>query len=227
MMGDWRDHLASKIILSPPPMISYAQNGEDLLIERYFGERIGTLLSLGENNGKDLSNALAAIERGWDACLVEPSKTAFKQLVELHKDRAGVRCYNIAIGMADGEADFYESGEHLGIGDTALISTLIPSEINRWKGTKFDNFTQTKTEVKTWETFYAELPFENMQFNLVSVDCEGFDYYIISRMNLSSMGVEMLIVEFNGKDEERFTEIATAHGMRLYEKNGENLIFVK
>lgn len=207
--------------------MNYSQNNEQQLIEKYFGERKGTLLDLGANDGKSLSNSFAAIQRGWDAVLVEPSKTAFRKLIELHATNAGVRCYNVAIGESDGEMDFYESGEHLGTGDTALISTLIPSEIDRWKGTKFDNFTQTKTEVKTWETFYSELPFDGMQFNLVSIDCEGLDLYIMGRMNLSATGVEMIIVEFNGKDEKKFTDIATAHGLKLYSKNGENLIFVK
>lgn len=207
--------------------MKYSQNNEQELIEKYFGERKGTLLSLGENNGRDLSNVFSAIVRGWKAVLVEPSKTAFKRLTELHFNNPDVRCYNVAIGEQDGESDFYESGEHLGTGDTSLISTLIPSEIDRWKGTKFDNFTKRKTEVKTWGTFYSELPFDNRQFHLVSIDCEGYDLFIMRRMNLSAMGVEMLIVEFNGKDENRFTTIADAHGMRLYEKNGENLIFVK
>jgi FkbM family methyltransferase len=203
----------------------FSQNNEDILIEKYFGERIGTLLSLGENDGKSLSNALAAIERGWSAVLVEPSETAFEKLVELHAGRENVYCYNVAIGEADGEQDFFESGEHLGNGDTALISTLKQSETQRWKGTKFDNFKTTKTDVFTWETFYKDCPLK--QFNLISIDCEGFDLFIISQMNLSQMGCEMLIVEWNGKQFTEFNTIAVKHGLHLHDKNGENLIFVK
>lgn len=205
----------------------YSQNSEDAIIESYFTGFTGTLLSIGENDGKSLSNVLSAIERGWKAVLIEPSKTAFANLRELHDKNPDVRLYNVAIGEQNGEADFYESGEHLGCGDTSLISTLIETETDRWKGSRFDNFTKTKTDVVTWEKFYSELPFDNMQFDLVSIDCEGLDLFILQQMNLSAMGVKMLIVEFNGKDENLFTIEADKAGLKLYHKNGENLIFVK
>lgn len=205
----------------------HSQNNEDVLILEYFSGRTGTLLEIGANDGRTLSNSLAAIEQGWKAVLVEPSKTAFAKLQVLHDKNPDVRLYNVAIGEADGEADFYESGEHLGTGDTALISTLVPTEIDRWKGTRFDNFTQTTTQVKTWQTFYSELPFENMQFELVSIDCEGVDLMILSQMDLKEMGVEMLIVEFNGKDEGLFSAQAFKAGLKLYHKNFENLIYTK
>lgn len=204
---------------------TYSQNAEDKLIHQYFGERTGNLLSLGENDGRTLSNALAAIERGWGGVLVEPSKTAYDKLFSLHHDRVRVFCYNVAIGEVDGEADFYESGEHLGTGDTSLISTLVPTEIDRWKGSKFDNFTKTKTKVVTWPTFYESLPIK--KFELVSVDCEGLDLYILQQMDLSEMGCEMLIVEWNSKGFADFASIAERAGMKLYSKNRENLIFVK
>lgn len=203
----------------------YSQNDEDILIEKYFGDRAETCLSIGENDARTLSNVLACIERGWTAVLIEPSKTAFNKLINLHIGNLKCFNYNLAIGEIDGEADFYESGEHLGNGDTSLISTLIPDEIKRWKGTKFDNFTQTKTQVVKWETFYAECPIK--KYNLISVDIEGEDLFVVQKMNLTEMGCEMLIVEWNGKQFAEFNEVAEKHGMKLYAKNGENLIFVK
>lgn len=203
----------------------FSQNNEQQLIHQYFGERKGNLLSLGENDGYHLSNSLAAIERGWGGVLVEPSKTAYDKLFSLHHDRIRIFCYNVAIGETDGEADFYESGEHLGTGDTSLISTLVPTEIERWKGSKFDNFTKTKTKVVTWPTFYESLPIK--KFELVSIDIEGNDLMVLRQMDLTEMGVEMLIVEWNSQRFSDFNPIAERAGMKLYSKNGENLIFVK
>lgn len=217
----------------------YSQNSEDVIIEKYFNGRTGTLLSLGENDGKTLSNVLNSIEQGWDAVLVEPSKTAFEKLKELHKERSGVICYNIAIGEQDGTADFYESGEHLGTGDTSLISTLKASEIDRWKGSKFDNFTKTETTVMTWQSFIGKWTeiyrwrvscdgaYHQPVFNLISVDCEGLDYFIMKQMDLNALGCEMLIVEYNGIDELKYMALAAQYGLKLHEKNMENLIFVR
>jgi hypothetical protein len=65
------------------------------------------------------------------------------------------------------------------------------------------------------------------QFNLISIDVEGYDYEVLSQIDLGSVGCEMLIVEFNGKDESLFTDYANKFGMKLISKNPENLIFVK
>lgn len=203
----------------------YSQSNEDIIIARYFNGRTGTLLSLGENDGKTLSNVLNSIEQGWGAVLVEPSKAAFEKLKALHKDRDNVVCFSIAIGESDGVADFYESGEHLGTGDTSLISTLIPAEIDRWKGSKFDNFTKTQTTVMTWQSFIGQ--FEKPVFNLITIDCEGLDYFIMKQMDLNVLGCEMLIVEYNGIDELKYMAVAAQYGMKLHEKNFENLIFVR
>lgn len=215
-----------KGVLSPRGKnMKYSQNNEEQLISNYFGSNTGTLLSLGENDGRTLSNVYAAIQRGWGGVLVEPSITAFTKLQELYHDREDIQCFNVAIGEHDGEADFYESGEHLGNGDTSLISTLIPSEIDRWKGSKFDNFTQTKARVLTWPSFIGQ--FEVTKFDLISIDCEGLDYFILSQMDLTSLGCRMLIVEFNGKDADKYISHAAIHGMKEYARNGENLIFVR
>lgn len=205
--------------------MSYSQNDEEQIILEYFGNRIGTVLSVGENDGISLSNSLAVIERGWGGVLIEPSLTAFKKLTELHKGRANVECFNIALGEQNGEADFYESGEHLGTGDTALISTLVKQETERWKGSKFDNFITTKANVMTWETFYNSI--RQKTFELISIDCEGLDLFLVSQMDLQAMKCEMLIVEWNGKDFLLFDEIASEAGMFLHSKNAENLIFIK
>ncbi len=203
----------------------YSQNDEDILIERYFRGKIGTLLSIGENDGKTLSNALAAIERGWSAVLVEPSKTAFEKLSTLHGGNQKVHLFNVAIGEQDGEADFFESGEHIGNGDTSLISTLKESETERWKGSKFDNFTKTTVQVQTWQSFYASLPVK--KFDLISIDAEGVDLFILQQMDLIEMGCQMLIVEFNGKREDEYHTCAANGGLRLIAKNFENLIYAR
>lgn len=200
----------------------YSQNDEDIIIDRYFRGRIGTLLSIGENDGKTLSNVLDRIEHGWSAVLVEPSAAAFEKMKALHDGNNKVHCFNVAIGKADGAATFYESGDHLGLGDTSLISTLEQSETDRWKGSKYDNFVMTTVEVNTWQSFCLKSPFS--RYDLVSIDAEGLDLYILSQMEITC---DMLIVEFNGKDETHYATLAANGGLRLISKNMENLIFAR
>ncbi|NBO23595.1 hypothetical protein EBU94_09705 [bacterium] len=75
----------------------YSQNSEDVFLldfwKQKFGNSKGTLLDVGANDGKTLSNSLLFIENGWKAHLFEPSNPTFQKLVELHKGNENVRCY--------------------------------------------------------------------------------------------------------------------------------------
>src|SRR5690349_15581536 len=106
----------------------YSQNAEEKIIIEYFEKNSlgyqGTLLDIGANDGKTLSNSLALIEHGWKAVLIEPDADAFGKLIELHGTNSNVICRNVAIADEDGEMDFYKSGTHLNQGDIGLLSTL-------------------------------------------------------------------------------------------------------
>jgi len=105
-------------------MIDYSQSGEQAIILDYFKHQVGVCLSLGENDGLNLSNVRALIELGWSACLVEPTETAFQKLENLYRDNHRVQCIKVAVGESNGTQTFFESGSHLKKGDTGLLSTL-------------------------------------------------------------------------------------------------------
>lgn len=207
-------------------MKRYSQNFEQDVILNYFGDFKGNLLSIGENDGLHLSNCLALIERGWSAVLVEPSKSAFYQMWTRHgfNNNPKVWCFNVAISNFNGEADFYESGEHLGVGDTALLSTLNKSELKRWEGSK-NTFTETKCLV--WD--YAELQRQaaksgmNTKYDFINIDCEGEELKIMPQIDFSF--TKLVCVEWNSKDEKKYNDIMFPFGFRLVSKNPENLIY--
>jgi FkbM family methyltransferase len=192
-----------------------SQHGEEDIIRDYFKGFKGRLLSLGENDGKTLSNVYEALVEGWTGVLVEPSQTAFGRMKELWKDRKDIEMFNVAISTSSGVATFYESGNHLGMGDTSLLSTLDKDELDRWKGYEF-----TETTVPTW-TIEELLKHTKKGFDLISIDCEGLDYEILKQLDLT--GCQMLIIEYNGKDEEKYIKQS---GMKLLTKNAANLILV-
>jgi len=203
----------------------YSQHGEQLIIEQYFGLRFkGTVLDIGANDGKTLSNSLACIERGWSGVLVEPSLEAFGKMSELHADNKAVQCINFAIFDKEGEFDFYDNGTHLNKGDTALLSTLLEGELDRWKGSH-NQFTKTKTKCITFKQLMKQSKYKT--FDLISIDAEGADYCILTQMDLRLLGCEMLLVETNHKENEKYIEYCARFGMRLYKHLDENLIFVK
>ena len=202
-------------------MNDYSQYGEGKLINAYF-TKVGTLISLGENDGKTLSNVLGLIESGWKAYLVEPSKEAFGKMKELHKDNNKVKCFNYAIGNTNGIVKFFESGTHLKQGDTALLSTMKATEITRWKQ---ETFTEVDVECKTFLEFKKDARFK--QVDLISIDCEGMDFDILQQIDLNALKVKMVIIEHNSVNENKFKEHMIDLGYKVYFRNGCNLIFTK
>ncbi len=196
----------------------YSQNNEEQLILDYFGPVFkGTCLDLGANDGVTLSNTRACIERGWKGVMVDASTEMCEKL-----RRFDVQVHNVAMGNTDGFLTFYESGEHLGKGDRSLVSTIVPSEMDRWAN---ETFTPVTVECVTFATLLTRSAHKT--FDLISIDIEGMDLDVLRQMDLTALGCKMLIVEFNGKDQPDFDWYCAVHGMKLYAKNAENLIYVR
>ena len=100
-------------------MQNFSQNQEQEIILNYFGDKVGTLLSIGENDGETLSNSRALILNGWSADLVEPAPLTYKKLNDLYITNDKVSTIECAICDYTGLLSFWVSGEHLGKGDSA------------------------------------------------------------------------------------------------------------
>lgn len=201
----------------------YSQNNEELLILSYFKDFKGTLLDLGANDGKTLSNSLKLIELGWKGYLVEPSPTAFKRLTELHKDNNLVKCYQYAITTENGTANMFDSGSLLSSKDKALVSTLVEKETKRWNGkVKFENI---EVETINFTTLLKKIKIKTIDF--LTIDIEGLDWEVLQQIDLKDLGVKMLIVETNGIENQKYISYAKTHGLNLISQNGENLIFTR
>jgi len=203
----------------------YSQGQEEKYITEYFAGRTGTLLSIGENDGKTLSNSLRLIQLGWYAILVEPAPIAFKKLRLLHKGNASVICINKAITETDGTFDFYDSGSHLGTGDTSLLSTTVQKEMERWPGQR-NEFTARKVKGITYSSLIKEIG--PKVFDFITIDAEGLDVAILKQIDLSA--TRMLCIEWNSNEDAKREIMAycASHGMlRLQYQNGENLIIIR
>lgn len=204
-------------------MRDYSQNGEQKIILNYFKEFKGTVLDIGANDGITLSNSYALIQNGWNGVLVEPCEKVYDKIASVHKgkDFIGV---NAAISNKDGDTEFFESGTHLHNGDHSLLSTLKPSEMGRWVGTGTD-FMPTTVRSITFETLLQETKVKF--FDFITIDAEGFDYEILSQINLNKVECKMLCIETNSIQDSKFIAYCMKFGMRVHFKNSENLIFTR
>lgn len=211
------------------------QNLEDKIVWDFFQENYGadfkgTVLDLGANDGLFLSNSRVFIENGWFGYLLEAGRTPFKRLSDLYAN-SGYKCLlmNYAISTENGLATFYESGSLISDSDCGLVSSIIPSETEKWRnsGTKFESY---QVNCRTFDELFgygSDNYSEDLKFDFISIDIEGMDYQILTQIDLTKYHCKCLCVEFNGVDKQKYVDYANLHNMHLIHENAENLIFVR
>lgn len=199
--------------------MSFSQNAEEQHILNYFGDYVGTFLSLGENDGETFSNVRALALRNWRGVMVEPSPKAFEKLKLLYEGRQGFYIYPFAIASHNGKAVLNESGPLINSRDVALVSTFHGSEMERFKRT----VVYTPVEVKTfrWKTFLNRVPIKKYDF--ITIDCEGQDLDILSQMDLKD--TRCVCLEWNGKEDLKKEFERHLSGFNLIYTSGENLLY--
>lgn len=195
----------------------YSQNQEEHYILKHFNGKQGTFLDLGAYNGKELSNSRALVELDWAGCCIEPHPTICE---ELEKNCLGfdkVFCFEIAIGKQNGIFQLNANPTY--------YSTLIDSEMERWKDTDFE-FKPIDVEVFDFKTFQGISPYDTYDF--ISIDCEGVDYDVLTQIDLDKVKCSMVCVETNGKETDKYIDyISTFAGFKVVHVNAENLIMAR
>lgn len=206
--------------------MSYSQNNEEFLLKSFFGQYVGTLLSIGENNGRHLSNAYALIQCGWNAELVEPSPGVFEELWRLHKDNKKVWTHDVAIGDRNAFVTLYESGELLKIGDRSLVSSVIVGETERWKSAGIP-FSEKRVLMVTFDKFLENAHYK--KYDLILIDAEGMDLIILRQMELDQLGCKCLVIEHNSLPAvvASIREYCQPYGFREIGYNQENILLAR
>lgn len=199
----------------------YSQNLEEKIILDYFKDFKGTFLSLGENDGVTLSNTRALAERGWSGVCVEPSPNAFVKLKALYEINKNIYCYNFAVGNVNGKVNLLDSGQHLGGGDSGLLSTLKEEETARWKATT--QYTTIEVQCYRYKTLLNRIKFKT--FDFISIDIEGMEVDVMNQMDFKD--VKLVCAEWNGKQNVKAEFDKILYGFKVIYTSGENLIYAK
>lgn len=203
-------------------MNSYSQNGEDKIIFDYFKGHIGTVLEIGANDGKTLSNSLALIESGWYGVLFEPGNV-YDELHRLHKDNDRVHTHRLGIGLKEGIIKFWQSGAHVkGGSDTGLVSTTDLRERLKWEK-RGVHFMAIEIELVPFSWVAEKYPV----FDFISIDVEGMDWEVLQQIDLTKVGCKCLCIEWNSVVDfaKVYTNYCAAFGLKEIHRNAENIIF--
>lgn len=199
----------------------FSQNEEEKYILEYFGDKIGTFISIGENDGITFSNVRALALRGWKGICIDPSPTAFPKLKELYKDHKGIRCYDYAISKHNGKDIFHDSGALCSASDTGLVGTFHAKEMDRFKAT----VKYSPVEVKTFKWKTALNRWQIKEFDFFSIDCEGDELTFMGDIDFSK--TSCVCVEWNGRNDLKAEYDKILKDFRVIYTSAENLIYAR
>lgn len=199
--------------------MKYSQNNEEQAILDYFGEYVGTFCDIGANDGETLSNTRKLALMGWHGVCVEPDPIPY---AFLHKIYLGtdVLTINAAIHTVDTRLVVHTSGEHLGKGDSGLLSTTVEREKSRFPGQEWKT---VYSRGITYQTMVKE--FDLNPFDFITIDAEGMDVAILHQIDLTN--TSLVCVEHNGSQtaQMRIKQHCAKFGLtEILLFNGENII---
>jgi FkbM family methyltransferase len=162
------------------PMLSYAQNAEDVVLERAFAEVTGGFyVDVGACGPIDDSVTFHFYERGWRGVNVEPDPGDYEQLVALRTRDVNLHA---AVGGGEGPLVFYPSAVRgLGTLDAARAtgsSEIAPIEVE---------------QVSLDHIFAEHAPEEGVDF--LKVDVEGWEADVLASANWQQHRPRVVLVE--------------------------------
>ncbi len=152
-----------------PQRISYAQNHEDILLDRFFGSHVGTYLDIGGNHPVNHSNTFFFYERGWQGCVVEPQEE-FAELYQRFRPRDLL--LRVAIGVEAGLLPLYRVIDAERINGLTTLDAEI-AESHRARGFEIEVDECRIQPIAGLPDVWPVCP------DLVSIDVEGWEANLV------------------------------------------------
>lgn len=207
----------------PEARISYAQNQEDILLDRLFQGRRGTFVDIGANHPFLDSNTYYFYIRGWRGVNVEPSGRGHA-LLEQH--RPADRNLRLAVSDADSEATFHEVSDG---SQLTGLSTLSQAVANEYREQGFQVVEQTvpiRTVASLIDEFGIEPP------DIMSIDVESHEGAVLEGIPLDRWRPAVFVIEATEPlsevpSWERWEPRLLEHGYRFACFNGVNRFYLR
>ena len=161
--------------------ISYAQNGEDVILHRIFGEqKTGFYIDVGASHPEFLSVTKSLYDRGWSGINIDPRRKSIKLFEEKRPRDINL---NVAIGREDGAREFFE-----------VVNYPELSTLNREVVSKHELETIAyQVEVITGDKLFFD--HVKQAVDVMKIDVEGNEYEVISSLDFRKHRPKVLVIE--------------------------------
>ena len=163
--------------------ISYAQNLEDVMLQRALGHiQNGFYVDVGANDPVLDSVTKAFYDRGWSGINIEPIYEHFQKLVNERPRDVNLHC---GTGRAVGEMQFYHiPGTGL---STAMVEIAREHEAQGWQ------FAPVTVPVLPMKELLA--PYAGREIHFLKIDVEGMEEDVVAGMDFEKHRPWILIIE--------------------------------
>jgi len=203
------------------PAMMPSQNGEDVLIHKFFGgRRTGLYVEVGAYDGVGFSNTYFLDAIGWEGILVEPAPN---QAEACRRSRPHSRVVQAACGRGGGRSRFKVAKGGPGIGTLSYMGDDPEHEgrIAREGGT----IEEVEVPLLTLDEIVGD-PISKI--DLLSVDVEGAELQVLESGNLTALSPELIVLEDNsGGVDRRVEDLLVAAGYRKDFVWTHNVFYVK
>jgi FkbM family methyltransferase len=181
----YKELIHIKAELEKMTFISYAQNFEDVLLNRIFKHKTkGFYIDVGALHPTVDSVTKAFYDRGWSGINIEPIKEYYNLFA---KERPRDINLNIALSNLEGNLEFFQV---VGQPGNSTLNKEIADQIAQEKGLDVSQYTvsvKTLTEVCT--------KYVNQQIDFLKIDVEGLEEQVILGSNWEVFRPTVLVIE--------------------------------
>ena len=187
---------------------SYAQHGEDKLVEQLLPNGVNSFIDIGANDGVLFSNTYKFAKNGAQGLCVEPSPSAFRKLKLNQLLNRGVNCINAAISNTNGKVLLQEDGYE------STLSRIVNKR------------TQTSIKIPSYTMLDILSKFPNFRkVDIVSIDVEGHEYEVLEGMPNADLYTKLLIIESDKSEIEELKKLKFFKDYNPIISNGINTFF--
>ena len=172
---------------APTSRISYAQNMEDILLDRLFGGRVGTYVDIGANHPFIDSNTYFFYLRGWRGVTIEPNPSA----VEVFREhRPEDRHLSVAVSDIETTLPFFKVTTPDG---STGLSTLEADIARSYRTEDGYEVAESSVPVRTLASLIPEHVIAPP--DLVSIDVECHEAAVLRGIPLDVWRPKVLVIE--------------------------------
>jgi FkbM family methyltransferase len=170
----------------PASRVSYAQDGEDLIIERIFeGKKSGFYVDVGAHHPFRFSNTYRFYRQGWYGLNFDPVP-GFANFFARHRPRD--IAIEIGVGEIDSHMTYYQFNE-------PALNTFSLQEVILKNKPPYSLVSSIEISVRPLTDLFDQFLPEGQHIDFMTIDAEGLDLEVLLSNNWEKYRPSLLVVE--------------------------------